>query len=184
MEIEMTLNTVIGLRGNLNFDEVVDYANKLIGAENPRYRAGSSEYNEGLWEYVNTPGQGFGAWLFAYRSLEGEEETKGVWVKDVYDEDYDSVTSQEDYNVNIRLAFDTAYGYKDPVYGGCTEFHAFIILSLKEYVEERGGTLIWQNEYNGDINEGSEGMEKFLDSGDDAMSWFSGIKDIILRSVE
>lgn len=180
-EKTMTLNTVIGLRGKFDFDDVVNYANRLIEAENPRCSDGPSEYHDGLWTYSNNPGQGYSAWLFAHRSLEGVGETKGVWTRNIYDDDYDKVIGQEDYDVNIRLEFDTVYGYNDPRFGGCTELHAYIILSLNEYVKKRGGSLIWQDEYNGNINEGSDGMEKFLGRGDEAMEWFSSIKDVVLK---
>lgn len=174
----MTLNTVIGLRGNLNFDEVVKLSNKLIEAKNPTFTEGPSTFSKGLWQYSNNPGQGFSAWLYAYRSMEGVDNTDGVWVVEDYDEDGE-VISEEDLDVNIRLEFDTTYGYSDPIYGGCSSLHAFYIMILNQYVLERGGSLVWQNEYTGELNNGLEGIEEFMENGLGAMEWFSGVKTLI-----
>jgi len=72
----------------------------------------------------------------------------------------------------IKIAWDTSYAFRAR-HGGAAELHAeFIIRLAKEYLEPRGITFAWQNEFSGEWNEGLTGFEDFGQNGRDAEQWF------------
>lgn len=61
-----------------------------------------------------------------------------------------------------EIDFDTAYGFRGPNGEGCSALHAgYIRRLLAEYVEPRGLTLAWQDEFTGAIYSGADGLEQF-----------------------
>lgn len=107
------------------------------------------------------------------------EELKGM--EDYYAEYPDAMAETTEMYAKypsglIKIDWDTSYGYTGPGGIGCTELHAsFIIRLAKEYLEPRGITFAWQNEYSGEWHEGLTGFEDFGQHGRDAAEWFSTV---------
>lgn len=140
----------------------------------------------------NELGQGFdaifevewekdGAPLVWYDRAE-EEERMARHVPSIYtaQEAADEVASMAAYYEKypegvIKIDWDTGYAFKDE-HGGCSDLHArYIVRLAKEYLEPRGITFAWQNEYSGEWNEGLTGFEEFGRAGADAGAWFANV---------
>lgn len=136
-------------------------------------------------------GQGFHAITSIEFKDGGPLYTTDQTNRDLYPEDYDDEDG-EDSKYADRLArpactylmdMDTAYGAKYSVakgaaigVTGCTTLHAYAISRLHEWLAERGGSVVWENEYAGtwhDMDD-REGWAKFVGNGEDAMSWYRG----------
>jgi hypothetical protein len=70
---------------------------------------------------------------------------------------------------------DTAYGYQGDHGETCTVLHAKVIVDLGHWLNEKGITWAWYNEYAGTYHEGFEGLEEFLGNGDSAQDWFRNL---------
>lgn len=143
-------------------------------------------------EISNHPGQGFNAWVMTYANPDGirySEEYKASEKKwhdewhlneDEYPDGCDCTEDFADLEHRagphyMQISMDTAYGCRTDRGESCTELHARVIVELGQWLEERGVSFAWENEYSGTIHQGidEEGLVKFLGGGDDAMDWFN-----------
>lgn len=94
-------------------------------------------------------GIGLNAWCFMYHNEDGSEIFLSPEETDdpsLVDWDNDIFYQPRAY---IRLAFDTAYGYRGPNDEGCSDLHGRIVTYLAGIVTALGGEYIWKDEYTG-----------------------------------
>lgn len=168
----MTLDTRIFITDPLSHREVFNKVNDLLSI--PDTRVEQEGPTDGYWskygdyEISNRIGQGFDAWVTSYANQDGSR----IEIDREPDEDGE-VDKRPDYYVQISM--DTAYGYQGPNGEGCATLHAKVIVDLGLWLHERGVGFSWQNEFTGDIHQGFEGIEEFLDGGEDAQAWFRDV---------
>lgn len=183
----MTLNTMLVLHEWTDPVELHTWFNKhvlKVADRNPII-------TETATSIGNDCGQGFDA-IFDVRwredhgpivwfDVDAERSLNLRHVPDIYPTEQDAIDEADetadlyaDYPSGvIKINWDTAYGYSGPGGVGCTELHArFIIRLAKEYLEPRGITFAWQNEYSGEWHEGLTGFEDFGQNGREADEWF------------
>ena len=68
------------------------------------------------------------------------------------------------------ISIDTAYGYQD-AYGGCGHLHARMILLFGQWMEERGATWKWVNEFDGAVHDGYDNLEDLIGGSVEADRW-------------
>lgn len=190
----MTLDTRIFILDPVDPQEVFDFCNGLLGAKNPRFKEGPSDWDtdKEVIHLDNEPGQGFPAWLMTKYRAEGtplysEDMTKRDSDPEYYDEEDEDGKDLYRPACFMELSFDTAYGYQDE-FGGCTTLHARYIVDLYNFLLEKGVRIKWQDEFTGDIHDGIHGIEDFLGGGDEAQEWFkkvlTALPDIVRESFE
>jgi hypothetical protein len=184
----MTLNTAIyldGAHGREVAREVYDFFNNLLG---PRPGGEPTQMSKeampwsgpGVLNFGNELGQGLPAILDVEFREDAPVASTEQAAEHTEDCEWDvKQGSSCDWNhpvvCGILISLDTAYGYTDS-YGGCSVLHArYIVDFYTNFVLPRGLSLRWKNEYSGEINEGIDGIEEFLDGGDEAAEWFTGI---------
>ena len=181
----MTLDTRIFILDPVDPKEVFDFCNGLLGAKNPRFKEGPSDWDDDkeVIHLDNEPGQGFPAWLMTKYRAEG----KPLRDKDMtrHDLDPDEYAEDDEYGKEVykpacfmEISFDTAYGYQDE-YGGCSTLHARYIVDLHAFLLAKGVRIKWQDEFSGDIHNGIHGIEEFLGGGDKAMAWFKEVLTVL-----
>ena len=136
----MTLNTKVFIHDRIDYRELFVKCNQLIGAnEGTRYRDRSDCL-------MNEPAQGLCAWLFVYHGAnrtpyrhqpDPECDRPACWAE---------------------IALDTAYGYSGPE-GGCGSLHARILSELAPWLASKDVGWSWQNEWTGNIYQGTDGLE-------------------------
>lgn len=177
----MTLDTRIFILDKVDPHEVFNFCNDLLGAKNPRFKEGPSDWDtdKEVIHLDNEPGQGFPAWLMTKYRAEG---------KPLYEKDVTMLDMDPDYYAEIEsdgsrifkpacfmeISFDTAYSYQDE-FGGCSTLHARYIVDLYNFLLEKGVRIKWQDEFSGAIHEGVDGIEEFLGGGDEAQEWFKTV---------
>lgn len=198
----MTLSTHIHINTSLDAEALFDLQLRAIltaGDVLDRYEGAQirrSEPGKPFWEggsylshdygIATVIGQG----LPALTSLDWQENQEpytylGVYGKEDYSwyEDEDEIAEAKAQRAEdeasfpeavYRLNYDTAYGYTGPNGIGCSELHARAIAFIHENLPE-GSTFHWHNEFTGEWFEGLNGMDGFLNNGDDAMNWFQNI---------
>ena len=97
-------------------------------------------------------GIGLNAWCFMWHNEDGTALA--------YDDDENTTDDLEKADADedlwfeprgyIRLAFDTAYGYRGPHDEGCSDLHGRIVTYLAGIVTALGGEYAWQDEYTGE----------------------------------
>lgn len=168
----MTLNTHIYLTGPVDAKEVFDFCNGLLEAKNPVFDNEESRWSKGVWRYMNEPGQGLNAWLTVAYRPDGPLATE-----DIYDEEWLAQKA-----CTVEISFDTGYSYRDE-FGGCSELHGRYIRALKQWADDHGATLAWQNEFTGDVFDGLDGLEDFGGEGEKAADWVKDIYQLIKQDV-
>lgn len=148
----MTLDTRIYVHGRVDYRQVFDAVNQLLGAtEMTRFDVRPDSVG-------NLPGQGLPAWLIVYCDPSGMSPHRPAGQHGVY------CAGEEDGCMEpcavpcwLEVSVDTAYGYWGPE-GGCGGLHAWIITELGEWLDSRGLKWSWRNEFTGDVYQGTEGL--------------------------
>jgi len=115
----------------------------------------------GEWEYTNLPGQNLGAWHWITYRPDGPLIPKQLYYDSEHDETEEEVywASNEGEEPYLHLAnpaaalmihFDTAYGFKGKLGGGCGSLHAAYIVKLADWFAQRGVGWSWYDEFAGD----------------------------------
>ena len=184
----MTLNTAIfldGAHGRTVAREVYDFFNTLLGPrQDGRPTAMHDEQmpwvSDGVRSFGNQLGQGLPAILevsFRDNAPLATAEQATEHTEDCEWDIKEGISCAWNHPVacGILTTLDTAYGYSD-AYGGCSVLHArYIVDFYNNFVLPRGLSMRWKNEYSGKINEGINGIEEFLDGGDEAYEWFTDV---------
>jgi hypothetical protein len=132
------------------------------------------EVPEGITDGITTQttiGQGLPAWTRMTYRVSGEPFPSYTQDPDDYD---DPKTFPASY---ANISFDTSYGYRDP-FGGCATLHARFLVHL----HQKGYTFAWVNEFTGELYEGLDGLEKFMDGGAEAEEWFQTVVLPVIES--
>ena len=184
----MTLNTVIYLDdvyGRHVAEEVYEFFNVLLGPRpdglpTERHPEKMAWSEEGVFSLGNRLGQGLPAIL----EVQFREGAPLATVEQAAAHNEDCEWDQKEGNdcswnhpvaTGIKISLDTTYGYSDE-YGSCTMLHArYLVAFYEQVVKPRGLKMRWVNEFNGEINEGLNGLEEFFGDGDKADDWFKGI---------
>lgn len=99
---------------------------------------------------MNVIGQGLPSMLIIEYGADGplvlddpEEET--------FPEDRDYLREQNKHRAGaFSINLDTAYGYRGPNGGGCSDLHAWLVQRIGRYLEERGVAFEWRREFTGE----------------------------------
>lgn len=138
----MTLTTRIRIIEPYHAQAVMDEACRIIGAHNPiQKHEPVNYYEDGRWEIRNEAGQGYPALVWLYYGADAP--LKGF--------DDEPVSPQE---FAIELCFDTIYGYSENG-AGCHDLHAWIIRELAPWLDARGLTWAWCDEFTGEWFQGN-----------------------------
>lgn len=76
----------------------------------------------------------------------------------------------------IEVSIDTGYGFMSDRGESCSQRHARFIHELGEWLDRRGCTWKWQDEYTGEWHDGREGLAEFGDfhtSDGGPAQWFA-----------
>ena len=183
----MTLDTRIFILDEVDPHEVFNFCNDLLGAKNPRFKEGPSDWDadKEVIHLDNEPGQGYPAWLMSKYRAEGKPlYEKDITLRDTDPDYYDDPAVESDGSrvykpaCFMEISFDTAYGYQDE-YGGCSTLHARYIVDLHAFLLAKGVRIKWKDEFSGDIHDGIHGIEEFLGGGDKAMTWFKEVLTVL-----
>lgn len=169
----MTLSTYVYIDGPVDHREVYDKVNEILHIKDPVFTDEESEYDEGVRRIDNALGQGFDAWVMTSSRYDGQPMIR-EGDPDEAEEDPDSRWAKDENQGYVKVNFDTAYGFNERGYT-CTTLHASVVVDLGKWLQERGVTWRWVNEYTGEIHAGFEGLDDFVGSGEQARDWFQNM---------
>lgn len=143
----MTLSTNIAIVDPVPPKDLFDYCRSLIGGKNARMEhSAPSPWGSGT--YMTVPGQGLHAWTFVHYALDGPLILEDEATIAGYREDDPSYQPPPCNQHLIRVDFDTGYGYQENG-AGCSDLHAWLIVKVGEWLDERGARWWWEDEFNG-----------------------------------
>lgn len=150
----MTLNTRVVIEQPYPAPRVFHHCRQLLGCTDAHVweHERTSKWSRNP-RYGNILGQGLPALLWLHYGPDGP----------LLDDDEDDPEERQGF---IAVHFDTAYGYArfSPNGAGCEDLHAWLIRELGRWLDERGLTWQWQNEFTGEWHRGSEGLGEFGDA--------------------
>lgn len=129
----MTLNTKVYIHDHVDYLQVFVKCSQLLGADE------GVRFKQAPGMIMNVPGQGMPAWLTVYHYDDGPE------------------TDNWGGSAQVKVSFDTAYGYSGPD-GGCGGLHARLVAELGRWLDGKGATWSWLNEWTGEIYQGHDGL--------------------------
>ena len=159
----MTLNTRIYVHGPIDYREVFAKCDQLIGAN------GGTRFRDEPGVISNEPDQGLCAWLDVHHG-DGGPYLKDPEPCDEYCEP--GCDFPHDPACWLVASFDTAYSYHGAD-GGCGDLHARIVAELGRWLDSKGITWSWRNEFTGDIHQGYDGLTDLGAGGLEALEWFA-----------
>lgn len=165
----MTLDTRIYVQSEVDHRSLFLKCNQLLRAgENVR----SSDDGACI---MNEPEQGLDAWLMIHYGSPLRATVE-------HDDDCDPDCDYAGHVVPCwsEVSFDTAYSYSGPD-GGCGNLHARLVAELGAWLDERGASWSWQNEFTGEIFERYEGLTELGGGGAEASLWF---REIALPAIQ
>ena len=121
---------------------------------------------------MHTMGQGFCSMYIVEYVEGGGLRGNGVVVHDEDCEDpceYGHPRDAFPYYASINL--DTGYGYSGL---SCGDLHARIVGSIGSWLDSEGIRWCWENEFTGEIHQGSEGLSGLGRGAAEASAWFTG----------
>jgi hypothetical protein len=174
----MTLDTTIYVHDEIDRWEVFSKCREMLGATevNP-HEDGEGWRGDGSRCLENRLGQGLPAWLrITYReSAPLRPET--TFCTDCGEDDACSTRCSQ-IATYLEVGFEMAYSYRDDEGRGPGDLHACYVVVLGQWLDERGVTWSWRNEFTGDIHGGDERYRRLPDlmrGGADAADWFANI---------
>lgn len=186
----MTLDTRLYVLDPCDADELFHVAQTFIV---PANRLDTCKISESETEVRNKLGQGFCAWLIVYRNRNGTPHRETVQPCCTENVCENGVCDPEAYPAcYAELSLDTAYGYKgnpgDPIRASsCGELHAKILFELGQWLDDRGVSWAWANEFTGERWSGDDRYAHLgdLSSGSvQASEWFENVvKPVIFKKL-
>lgn len=172
----MTLDTRMYVHDEVDPHQLFHYFRGLLGA-GPQHpfndREVSAIYEPGEWHVGNQLGIGLPALVYVAYRKDGALRPDG-------DACSTSCDPEDDYHHHepahwCKVSMDTAYGYRDEQGRHCGQLHACYVTELGRWLDERGVSWSWENEYNGEIHGGADRYERLMDLIGDAAqgcAWF------------
>lgn len=165
----MTLSTYLYVHGKIDLAKLHEKAQSLVTPGRPlasvSFTVEPADHAYWPGSIVNSPGQGFDAWLMVHGP--GGPENGG-------EEDEDGWTDKTPV-YDAKVNWDTAYGYTSSEGCGCAVLHAKYIVDLGTWLLERGLDFSWKNEFTGEVHSRFDGLEQFIEGGDAARAWFNDV---------
>ncbi len=168
----MTLNTSIAIHEPMPVREVYEYAAALLGTPTPiveRAQPQSSTWMPGLLSLRNPPGIGLPALLWVNYGADGPMLTTPDPSEDPEDRAYRENDPTQNGWAAIEVTFDTGYAY-DRNGATCSDLHAWLVRELGRWLDARGKTWRWQDEFTGEWHDRYEGLDEFGDTARGALS--------------
>jgi hypothetical protein len=144
----MTLSTRIVVKDPVPVEPLFRFCQSLLGdPSTQRWKHVPADpdgwpYNPGYW---NEGGQGLPAWLILHYGADGP------LIVEVDDpDDPDEAEYVQHKSGCIDIDFDTAYGYRGPNGGSCSDLHAWLVLMVAGWLEQRGAKYEWHQEFTGE----------------------------------
>jgi hypothetical protein len=129
------------------------YEHRAKGEQVYQKRTGKPLWKQDEGEYASTLGQGLPAILTVNYATDGPL----VWPPMEYREPEDDDLGPMPQHA-VSVDFDTAYGYKDAVGGGCADLHAFLLAEVGRYLDDlaKPPRWVWHHEERGTWHEPHE----------------------------
>ncbi len=188
----MTLSTDIFVHDQIDRDAVFAKCRELLGAndshpfsDDPSWRGASGDDARCL---ANACGIGLPAWLMLHYRPDAPLVTAEQAA--AHDEDCEADCDGSEHFAQacwLSVDFDTAYSYRDEQGRGCGDFHACLVATLGQWLDDRGVPWSWRNEFTGEVHGGDDRYERLTDlmqGGHRAMEWFqSTVKPAIAAHI-
>lgn len=154
----MTLSTHVAIGPGIPAREVFTYCRALLNTpDSVPIEEGPSDEHPG-WSHragqrwLNHPcGVGLDAWLWLHYGPDGPMVHHPC--EECGDPEHDEWVAgdpTENGQAAIDVDLDTAYGYRGPTGESCSALHARLVAQLGAWLDERGVTWWWKNEYTGE----------------------------------
>lgn len=173
----MTLTTAVFVRDEIDRRDVFAEMNRLIGGTGGRWSESESTWSPGVWSIGNDVGQGFCALMWIEFKpdlpLRTEDESRAHDVD--CDDDCDGSGFAHYPPCWLELRLDTTYSYRGPQGEGCGALHAKLLAQIGRWLDARGVSWGWQNEFSGERHFGDARYERLVDlvsGGVQAAAWF------------
>jgi hypothetical protein len=154
----MTLTTHIRIIEPYPVQDILDECNRIVGISNPKQSDEVVPHSEdGTRWLMNEPGQGFPAWFIVRYGADAP-------IKEDLSDWEDELPENMPVEYSISLSFDTTYGYQADNGAGCSDLHAWIISELAPWLDERGLTWYWENEFTGEWFRGRYDLDQLGDA--------------------
>lgn len=156
----MTLNTTIAIHEPLPVREVLTECRRLLHAPDRVPVVEGTSDLRGSRHLSHPIDQGLAALLDIYYGADGP---LGPWRG--YEEFCDPAEDPEQSGWSaIVVTFDTGYAYRADNGARCSDLHAWLVTQLGQWLDGRGKTWRWQNEYTGEWFDGHDGIADFGDA--------------------
>lgn len=120
------MTTTVRFNAPVNPVALLNYATELAGGDPEKVAAMRDDDKPGsLW---NPCGIGLNAWCWVDWCPDGPLPTRSDWAEPEDENDPAGV---------VELTFDTTYGLRDDLGGGCGDLHAWMIRKVTAWVRER-----------------------------------------------
>lgn len=150
----MTLTTHIRIVEPTPAKPIFDECRRILGGESVPFTYEQDKYGPEPhnWSYRNGPGQGLHALLWVEHGADGPlSDYAGTEGEDcTYWYGCELPGHRCPPKASIAVAFDTTYTYRNKHGGGCGDLHAWLILTLGKWLNDKGLTWLWENEFTGE----------------------------------
>lgn len=170
----MTLDTRVFVHDRVDYREAWIKCNQLIGATEGTKFTDEPVASDpaGAWWIWNTPGQG----LLALLDIRYRKDGPLRALPEAHDEDCEPGCTRDHRPACwLEASFDTPYGYRGPGGEGCGDLHARLVAELGQWLDGKGVTWSWRNEFTGDIHQGYDGLDELCEGGAKATAWYRTI---------
>ncbi len=161
----MTPNTEVYIHDPVDYRDVFIKCNQLLGAHE------GTAFTEDAGSISNKPAQGLPAWLFVYHGDNGPLVEPGRH-SEYCDGGLDGCPAPCAVPCWIEVSFDTTYGYQGPD-GGCGDLHARLTAELGRWLDGKGVSWSWRNEFTSEVHAGYAGLTELGAGGLAALDWFT-----------
>lgn len=162
----MTLATAVALRGG-NPRELFMHMREMIGTKpDTKIHEGTAYLDAGFLRLSNPIGIGLPGILDVEYAPDGPMLAKPSPDEDDDDREWRESDPTQNGWAGMEVGFDTGYSYRHEVTGAtCDDLHAWFVLTVGKWADERGIDWQWKNEYTGEWHHGDR-VEAALAFGD------------------
>lgn len=176
----MTLNTSVYVHDRADTGAIFHLCRELLGAaDRHTFTDEPCGYRNGEWAMAHPPGLGLPAWLMIYHRAgaflrpDADACDGNCWTPGEGEEG-----EPEHFHrpaMWCEVTFDTGYAYRDEQGRGCGDLHACLVAALGQWLDTRGVTWSWVNEFDGAVYGGEDRyarLTELMQAGHRATEWF------------
>jgi hypothetical protein len=157
----MTLTSKFAIAGPVLARDAHDFVTELVRPHGHVLKSYEPQEEKGVITYRNVLGQGLHSLIWTEGGIEGPVHV----VKYCWDEETEREWEEPLFACNVLVHMDTPYGYKSASDAGCSDQHAYLMMTLAEWAKAKSATWWkWYDEFNDEWHDGIDDLYQFGDA--------------------